>query len=215
MTKLKLTSPAFSDGGEIPRECGYKHGNKVPPLKIDCAYTRIKSLALIMDDPDAMGAVGKVWVHWVVWNIEPDTDDNGNMDNIFDGPKLSEKIKPHKLGTNDFSEEGSLENYFHLAKTISATNMYLFDSLGEIKKYNSAEDILRDYFLTRIEMYRKRLDLLRGEANARVTLTSSKARFIESVVDGSISILGLTRDRWIGLLNEKEFPEIDESYEYY
>ena len=71
MTKLKLTSPAFSDGGEIPRECGYKHGNKVPPLKIDCAYTRIKSLALIMDDPDAMGAVGKVWVHWVIWNIIP------------------------------------------------------------------------------------------------------------------------------------------------
>ena len=26
-----------------------------------------------MDDPDAMGAVGKVWVHWVVWNINPDT----------------------------------------------------------------------------------------------------------------------------------------------
>ena len=24
-----------------------------------------------MDDPDAMGAVGKVWVHWVVWNIDP------------------------------------------------------------------------------------------------------------------------------------------------
>ena len=30
-------------------------------------------LALIMDDPDAMGAVGKVWVHWVVWNIDPTT----------------------------------------------------------------------------------------------------------------------------------------------
>ena len=26
---------------------------------------------MIMDDPDAMGAVGKVWVHWVVWNIDP------------------------------------------------------------------------------------------------------------------------------------------------
>ena len=24
-----------------------------------------------MDDPDAMGAVGKIWVHWVVWNIDP------------------------------------------------------------------------------------------------------------------------------------------------
>ena len=123
-------------------------------------------------------------------------------------------MKMEQWSTNDFSEEGSLENYFHLTKTISATNMYLFDALGEIKKYNSAEDILRDYFLTRMEMYRKRLNLLREEANARVTLTSSKARFIESVVDGSISILGLNRDRWIELLNEKEFPEIDESYEY-
>ena len=33
-----------------------------------------KSLALIMDDPDAMGAVGKVWVHWVAWNIDPTTE---------------------------------------------------------------------------------------------------------------------------------------------
>jgi len=24
-----------------------------------------------MDDPDAMGAVGKIWVHWVAWNIDP------------------------------------------------------------------------------------------------------------------------------------------------
>ena len=30
-----------------------------------------------MDDPDAMGAVGKVWVHWVVWNIDHDTTDLG------------------------------------------------------------------------------------------------------------------------------------------
>ena len=70
MGNFKLTSSAFEDGGEIPRECGYKNGNEEPPLKIECAYTRIKRLALIMDDPDAMGAVGKVWVHWVVWNIE-------------------------------------------------------------------------------------------------------------------------------------------------
>ena len=27
-------------------------------------------VALIMDDPDAMGAVGKVWVHWLACNIQ-------------------------------------------------------------------------------------------------------------------------------------------------
>ena len=72
--KLKLTSFAFSDGGEIPRECGYKNGNQEPPLTISGKPEGTKSLALIMDDPDAMAAVGKVWVHWVVWNITPDQD---------------------------------------------------------------------------------------------------------------------------------------------
>ena len=76
MTKLKLTSPAFSDGGEIPRECGYKHGNEVPPLVINGITEGTKSLALIMDDPDAMGAVGKVWVHWLAWNIDPTATEN-------------------------------------------------------------------------------------------------------------------------------------------
>ena len=69
MGNLKLTSSAFSDGGEIPRECGYKNGNKVPPLTVSGIPEGTESLALIMDDPDAMGAVGKVWVHWVVWNF--------------------------------------------------------------------------------------------------------------------------------------------------
>ena len=73
---LELTSPAFSDGGEIPRECGYKNGNQEPPLRIgvvggkELGSTGIHSLALIMDDPDAMEAVGKVWVHWVAWNMD-------------------------------------------------------------------------------------------------------------------------------------------------
>ena len=74
MGNLKLTSSAFSDGDEIPRECGYKNGNKQPPLTVSGVPEGTKSLALIMDDPDAMGAVGKVWVHWVAWNIEPTTE---------------------------------------------------------------------------------------------------------------------------------------------
>ena len=73
MGNLKLESLDFSHGGEIPRECGYKNGNEVPPLTISGKPEGTESLALIMDDPDAMGAVGKVWVHWVVWNIRWNT----------------------------------------------------------------------------------------------------------------------------------------------
>ena len=73
MGNLKLTSSSFSDGGEIPRECGYKNGNEKPELVLTEIPKGTMSLALIMDDPDAMGAVGKVWVHWVIWNINPNT----------------------------------------------------------------------------------------------------------------------------------------------
>ena len=79
MGNLKLTSTAFSDAGEIPRECGYKNGNREPQLTIGGTPEGTKSLALIMDDPDAMGAVGKVWVHWVVWNIDPTTTELENL----------------------------------------------------------------------------------------------------------------------------------------
>ena len=93
MGDLRLTSSYFSDGGEIPRRCGYKDENEQPTLTICGIPDEAVELALIMDDPDAMGAVGKVWVHWVIWNINPDT---GQVDGYIDDPE----------GMTDFGERG-------------------------------------------------------------------------------------------------------------
>ncbi|MFB5603256.1 MAG: YbhB/YbcL family Raf kinase inhibitor-like protein [Candidatus Nitrosomaritimum aestuariumsis] len=68
---MKIESSAFQNGSEIPRKYGYKKDNINPPISIKEIPDETKSLALIMDDPDAMGAVGKIWVHWIVWNIDP------------------------------------------------------------------------------------------------------------------------------------------------
>ena len=94
MGDLKLTSSAFEDGGEIPRECGYKNGNTTPPLTISGIPAGTKSLSIIMDDPDAMGAVGKVWVHWVAWNIDPTIE----LDDVVDHLSIE--------GMTDFGEVG-------------------------------------------------------------------------------------------------------------
>ena len=71
--RLLLSSPAFDDKGEIPKKYGYKNENSSPPLSISNVPSECKSLALIMDDPDAKKAVGKTWTHWLVWNIRSDT----------------------------------------------------------------------------------------------------------------------------------------------
>ena len=94
MGNLQLASSSFADGDEIPREYGYKNGNREPQLTISGTPDGTKSLALIMDDPDAMEAVGKVWVHWVVWNLTWFADGK---------PDWS---RPTKEGMTDFGEVG-------------------------------------------------------------------------------------------------------------
>ena len=118
MVNLKLTSSAFEDGGEIPRECGYKNGNEDPPLAISGISEGTESLALIMDDPDAMGAVGKVWVHWVAWNISPPyasyfdshgkmlDSDNRTWNGVWMEPPPGIKPWGQTEGTTDFGEVG-------------------------------------------------------------------------------------------------------------
>ena len=94
MGEITLESSAFTSEGEIPKKYGYKYDNLSPPLKIGSVPSDSKSLALVMDDPDAMGAVGKVWVHWVMWNIDPTITD------ISEGSSPSGSIE----GKTDFGE---------------------------------------------------------------------------------------------------------------
>ena len=72
MSEFSITSPDFEEGGEIPKKFGYKHGNETPRIELhnvlENVITRGHTIALIMDDPDAMAAVGKVWVHWLFYN---------------------------------------------------------------------------------------------------------------------------------------------------
>ncbi len=67
---MKISSSAFQEGAEIPAKYSRQGGNASPPLRIENAPANAKSLALIMDDPDA--PVG-LFTHWLLWNIDPKT----------------------------------------------------------------------------------------------------------------------------------------------
>jgi Raf kinase inhibitor-like YbhB/YbcL family protein len=66
---MKLHSNAFSEGGAIPEKYSREGGNASPPLDWNGVPKDAKSLALVVDDPDAPGGT---FVHWMVYNIPPE-----------------------------------------------------------------------------------------------------------------------------------------------
>lgn len=68
---LTITSTAFSDGGAIPARYTCEGEDVSPPLMWDGVEENIRSLVLIVDDPDAPdpAAPKRTWVHWVLFNL--------------------------------------------------------------------------------------------------------------------------------------------------
>jgi len=90
---MKISSPAFQEGGTIPEKFSKNGQNANPELRIEGAPAEAKSLVLIVDDPDA--PVG-LFTHWLVWNIDPKTTE------------IAEQSVPKGAlqGTNDFPGRG-------------------------------------------------------------------------------------------------------------
>lgn len=96
MTGLNISSHAFDDADRIPEKYGYTEANINPPLSIEGTPPEAKSLVLIVDDPDAKKPAGKIWNHWLVWDISPDRT------------RIPEGWSPEQAveGQNDFGEHG-------------------------------------------------------------------------------------------------------------
>src|SRR2546426_375104 len=72
---MRLTSSAFAEHQEIPAAYTCEGKDISPPLQWSALPAGTKSLAVIVDDPDAPdpSAPRKTWVHWVVYNLPPDS----------------------------------------------------------------------------------------------------------------------------------------------
>ena len=99
---LALTSPVFADNGPIPKLYTCQGKDISPALAWSGLPAGAKSLALIVDDPDAPdpAAPKMTWVHWVLYNIPASATG------------LAEAIAPTALpigtreGTNDWKRTG-------------------------------------------------------------------------------------------------------------
>src|SRR3954471_8978629 len=106
---IKVTSSAFTEGGNIPSKFTCDGTDTSPPLQIAGVPPQAKALLLIVDDPDAPSGL---FTHWLVWNIDPK------------GASIIEGKSPAGIqGKNDFGKtgyggpcppSGSHRYYFHV-----------------------------------------------------------------------------------------------------
>ena len=90
--RMKITSSAFQEGGNIPSKFTCDGSDNSPPLQVTGIPSEAKSLVLIADDPDAPGGL---FTHWLVWNIPPQTN------------SIAEGSAPKGVqGANDFGKSG-------------------------------------------------------------------------------------------------------------
>jgi DNA topoisomerase-2 len=114
-----------------------------------------------------------------------------------------------------------LEKVLKLYNTSSTTNMNLFNAEDKLTKYNTVNEIIDDFFETRLAYYGSRKAHLLDVLEKELILISNKARYIQEVLIGSIDLRKKKKDEIIKMLQDKLYAKIasdnnilDEEYKY-
>lgn len=139
---MKIFSPNFENGGEIPIKFTCKGENINPELVIENIPAETKSLALIMDDPDAPRGI---FSHWIAWNINPKINTIGENSTPINAV----------VGINSANE-----NKYHGPCPPSGTHRYFFKIFALNSKinldFNTNKEILektiKNYIIEQAEL---------------------------------------------------------------
>eukprot|EP00096_Caligus_rogercresseyi_P005023 TRINITY_DN1980_c0_g1_i2.p1 TRINITY_DN1980_c0_g1~~TRINITY_DN1980_c0_g1_i2.p1 ORF type:complete len:1518 (+),score=657.25 TRINITY_DN1980_c0_g1_i2:186-4739(+) len=103
------------------------------------------------------------------------------------------------------AEIKGLHQFFKIQTTISTSSMVLFDANGCLQRYNSALDIIKEFYGIRLRFYEKRKKYLVGLLEAENLRLKNQARFIKMKCDGSLVVENKPRKEIIGDLIRKGF----------
>ena len=125
------------------------------------------------------------------------------------------KIEELEATSADHNCNG-IEKLFKLYTTNTNTNMHLFDANDKLKKYEKVEEIIDDYFETRLKMYQTRKEYMIDALEKELVLLSNKARYIKENLDDTIDLRKKKKEQVIQMLKEKGYNIIgdDEEYRY-
>lgn len=103
------------------------------------------------------------------------------------------------------AERVGLHKVFKLQTSLTCNSMVLFDHVGCLKKYDTALDILRDFFELRLKYYGLRKEWLLGMLGAESAKLNNQARFILEKIDGKIIIENKPKKELIKVLIQRGY----------
>jgi DNA topoisomerase-2 len=107
-----------------------------------------------------------------------------------------------------------LEKCLKLYNTSSTTNMNLFNAEDKLKKYNTIEEIIEDYYITRLEYYQLRKDNIVKRMEKELLELTNKKRFIEELLVGSLDLRRKKKEEIVVILNTKGYNKMEEDSDY-
>ena len=114
-------------------------------------------------------------------------------------------------------DDGGFEKEFKLVtKTMTTSNMHLFDADGRIKKYETVADIVTDFYKVRRSYYVKRKDAVIAALEDEMEVLGAKVRMIEEVTSSELKVMGVSRANVEEQLKKRNYPSRPSSggYEY-
>ena len=110
----------------------------------------------------------------------------------------------------------NFEQEFKLTSTrpLSTTNMHLYDHEGCIKKYADVNEIIRDFYWVRMEMYKKRKNHRIKTLKEEMRNLDARIKFILSVINGDLKIMNVKKSVIEEHLLENGYPKYDDKYDY-
>lgn len=107
-----------------------------------------------------------------------------------------------------------IEKVLKLTTTCTSTNMHLFDANDKLKKYDTVEAIIDDYFVTRLSLYGKRKDFMIHALERELKLLSNKAKYIQENLDGTIDLRKKNKEQIKLMLAGYDVLDGDSDYKY-
>lgn len=116
-------------------------------------------------------------------------------------------ITPREYGKIREMDVDDLLTKFKLSSKLSCTNMYLFNHEGTITKYNNVYEILKEFYLIRLDFYIKRRDAIIAVLKYELMILSNKVKFIEHVKAGKIKLQKIDDKSLLAYLINNEFDQ--------